>query len=84
MLKISSTKSVGEAGKEKEKRREMEVKGHVSQGVYAKKGEISQSICLPPEKGIEDKCPIIAFDFASLYPSIIMAYNLCERRKREE
>lgn len=44
--------------------------------MHVKKGEISQSICLPPEKEIEDKRPVIAFDFASLYPSIIMAYNL--------
>lgn len=29
-----------------------------------------------PEKGLEDKRPVIPEDFKSLYPSIIMAYNL--------
>src|SRR4051812_13034805 len=30
----------------------------------------------PPEKGLEDKRPVTGLDFASLYPSIIMTYNL--------
>ena len=30
----------------------------------------------PPEKGLENKCPVTGLDFASLYPSIIMNYNL--------
>ncbi|RGB28988.1 hypothetical protein C1646_767171 [Rhizophagus diaphanus] len=30
----------------------------------------------PPEKGLENKRPVIGLDFASLYSSIIMTYNL--------
>ena len=30
----------------------------------------------PLEKGLENKHPIMSLDFASLYPSIIMTYNL--------
>ncbi|RHZ49147.1 hypothetical protein Glove_529g21 [Diversispora epigaea] len=31
---------------------------------------------VPPDKGLEDKYPVTGLDFASLYPSIIMNYNL--------
>ncbi len=30
----------------------------------------------PPIKGIENKRPVIGLDFASLYSSLIIAYNL--------
>jgi len=30
----------------------------------------------PPEKGLENKRPVTGLDFRSLYPSIIMTYNL--------
>ena len=38
--------------------------------------ELSGSICLPTNKGLENKRPVTGLDFASLYPSLIMIYNL--------
>src|SRR5437763_10720090 len=36
----------------------------------------SEAYVFPPEKSLENKRPVIGLDFASLYPSIIMNYNL--------
>src|SRR6266511_6245533 len=35
-----------------------------------------EAYVFPPEKGLENKRPVTGLDFASLYPSIIMNYNL--------
>ena len=39
-------------------------------------GKFPGAYVFPPEKGLENKRPVTGLDFASLYPSIIMAYNL--------
>jgi len=39
-------------------------------------GKFPGAYVFPPEKGLENKHPVTGLDFASLYPSIIMAYNL--------
>src|SRR6266480_3660327 len=39
-------------------------------------GKFSGAYVFPPEKGLENKRPVTGLDFASLYPSIIMTYNL--------
>ncbi len=38
--------------------------------------KFSRAYVFSPEKGLENKRPITDLDFASLYPSIIMSYNL--------
>ncbi|PKK57795.1 DNA/RNA polymerase [Rhizophagus irregularis] len=40
------------------------------------KGKYPSAYVFPPKKGIETKRPVMGLDFASLYPSLIMAYNL--------
>ncbi|RIB01728.1 hypothetical protein C2G38_2229850 [Gigaspora rosea] len=40
------------------------------------KGTFSGAYVFPSDKGLENKCPVTGLDFASLYPSIIMNYNL--------
>ncbi|GBB87524.1 hypothetical protein RclHR1_00140028 [Rhizophagus clarus] len=40
------------------------------------KGKYPGAYVYPPKKGIETRRPITGLDFASLYPSLIMAYNL--------
>ena len=40
------------------------------------KGKYPGAYVFPPRKGIETKRPVTGLDFASLYPSLIMAYNL--------
>ncbi|GBB97419.1 hypothetical protein RclHR1_29900002 [Rhizophagus clarus] len=40
------------------------------------KGKYPGSYVFPPKKGIETRRPVTGLDFASLYPSLIMAYNL--------
>ncbi|CAG8744507.1 1715_t:CDS:1 [Rhizophagus irregularis] len=40
------------------------------------KGKYSGAYVFPPKKGIETKRPVTGLDFTSLYPSLIMAYNL--------
>ncbi|GBC36227.2 DNA polymerase family B-domain-containing protein [Rhizophagus irregularis DAOM 181602=DAOM 197198] len=40
------------------------------------KGKYPGAHVFPPKKGIETKRPVTGFDFVSLYPSLIMAYNL--------
>ncbi len=40
------------------------------------KGKYPGAYVFPPKKGIEMKRPVTGLDFASLYPSLIMAYNL--------
>ncbi|GES95250.1 DNA polymerase family B-domain-containing protein [Rhizophagus clarus] len=39
-------------------------------------GKFPGAYVFPPVKGLENKRPVTGLDFASLYPSIIMAYNL--------
>src|SRR5688572_9886847 len=39
------------------------------------KGKYPGMYVFPPKKGIENRRPVTGLDFASLYPSIIMAYN---------
>src|ERR1051326_6959108 len=39
-------------------------------------GKYPGAYVFPPKKGIENKRPVTGLDFASLYPSLIMAYNL--------
>ena len=40
------------------------------------KGKYPGAYVFSPKKGIESGRPVTGLDFASLYPSIIMAYNL--------
>ncbi|CAG8624923.1 5237_t:CDS:1, partial [Paraglomus brasilianum] len=40
------------------------------------KGTFPGAYVFPPDKGLENKRPVTGLDFASLYPSIIMNYNL--------
>ncbi|PKK56492.1 DNA/RNA polymerase [Rhizophagus irregularis] len=40
------------------------------------KGKYPGAYIFPPKKGIESRRPVTGLDFASLYPSLIMAYNL--------
>ncbi|GBC35997.2 DNA polymerase family B-domain-containing protein [Rhizophagus irregularis DAOM 181602=DAOM 197198] len=40
------------------------------------KGKYPGAYVFPPKKGIETKRPVTGLDFRSLYPSLIMAYNL--------
>ena len=40
------------------------------------KGKYPNVYVFSPKKEIESKRPVTGLDFASLYPSIIMAYNL--------
>ena len=40
------------------------------------KGKYPGAYVFPPKKGIEARRPVTGLDFASLYPSLIMAYNL--------
>jgi len=40
------------------------------------KGKYPGAYVFPPKKGIETKRPVTGLDFASLYPSLIMTYNL--------
>jgi DNA polymerase elongation subunit (family B) len=39
------------------------------------KGKYPGAYVFPPKKGIENARPVTGLDFASLYPSLIMAYN---------
>ncbi|PKC54086.1 ribonuclease H-like protein [Rhizophagus irregularis] len=39
-------------------------------------GSFLGAYVFPPIKGLENKCPVTGLDFASLYPSLIMTYNL--------
>ncbi|CAB4468846.1 unnamed protein product [Rhizophagus irregularis] len=39
-------------------------------------GKFPGAYVFPPVKGLENKRPVTGLDFASLYPSIIMTYNL--------
>ena len=40
------------------------------------KGKYPDAYIFPPKKGIESRRPVTGLNFASLYPSLIMAYNL--------
>lgn len=44
------------------------------------KGKYPGAFVVPPEKGLEEDLPITGLDFASLYPSLIRAYNLSPDR----
>jgi len=51
------------------------------------KGKYPGVYVFPPIKDIENKRPVTGLDFASLYPSLIMAYNLSPEKlilSREE
>ncbi|RHZ87187.1 hypothetical protein Glove_40g157 [Diversispora epigaea] len=39
-------------------------------------GKYPGAYVFPPEKGLENKRPVTSLDYASLYPSLIMTYNL--------
>src|SRR6266487_6589606 len=39
-------------------------------------GKFSGAYVFPPVKGLENRRPVTGLDFASLYPSLIMTYNL--------
>src|ERR1043165_2839179 len=41
-----------------------------------KKGKYPGTYVFPSKKGIERRRPVTGLDFTSLYPSLIMAYNL--------
>jgi DNA polymerase elongation subunit (family B) len=43
-------------------------------------GKYPGAFVVPPEKGLEEDLPITGLDFASLYPSLIRAYNLSPDR----
>jgi DNA polymerase elongation subunit (family B) len=43
-------------------------------------GKFPGAYVFPPEKGLENKRPVTGLDFASLYPSIIMTYNLSPKK----
>ena len=42
----------------------------------AESGSFPEAYVFPPIKGLENKRPVTGLDFASLYPSLIMTYNL--------
>jgi len=39
-------------------------------------GKFPGAYVFPPVKGLENRRPVTGLDFASLYPSLIMTYNL--------
>src|SRR3954454_20863720 len=39
-------------------------------------GKYPEAYVFPPVKGLENRRPVTGLDFASLYPSLIMTYNL--------
>ncbi|PKK63436.1 DNA/RNA polymerase [Rhizophagus irregularis] len=39
-------------------------------------GKYPGAYVFPPVKGLENRCPVTGLDFASLYPSLIITYNL--------
>ncbi|PKY33086.1 DNA/RNA polymerase [Rhizophagus irregularis] len=43
-------------------------------------GKFPGAYVFPPEKGLENKRPVTGLDFAFLYPSIIMTYNLSSEK----
>ncbi|GES94728.1 DNA polymerase family B-domain-containing protein [Rhizophagus clarus] len=45
-------------------------------GTKKASGKFPGAYVFPPEKGLENKHPVTGLDFRSLYPSIIMTYNL--------
>lgn len=50
-------------------------------------GKYPRAYVFPPKKGIKNGRPVTEFDFVSLYPSLIMAYNLSSEKiilKQEE
>jgi DNA polymerase elongation subunit (family B) len=47
------------------------------QASLRKEKKYDGAFVLDPKSGLYDKCFINTFDFASLYPSIIIAFNLC-------
>ena len=58
--------------------KECMTRGIILQSHYTKSDEWKQyegAYVLDPERGVYDGCSIV--DFQSLYPSIIIAYNIC-------
>ncbi|CAB5210402.1 unnamed protein product [Rhizophagus irregularis] len=55
-------------------KRDMVISTRVHENI--EKGKYPGAYVYPPKKGIESKRPVTGLDFTSLYPSIIMAYNL--------
>ncbi|POG82468.1 hypothetical protein GLOIN_2v1761861 [Rhizophagus irregularis DAOM 181602=DAOM 197198] len=55
-------------------KRDMIFKARIPEKV--EKGKYPGANVFPPKKGIETKRPVTGLDFKSLYPSLIMAYNL--------
>ncbi|CAI2190257.1 10081_t:CDS:2, partial [Funneliformis geosporum] len=55
-------------------KRDMVISTRVPENI--EKGKYPGAYVFPPKKGIENRRPVTGLDFASLYPSIIMAYNL--------
>ena len=54
--------------------------GHASNRVHFQVGKQNAAECIPlilePESGFYSS-PVLVFDFQSLYPSVMIAYNLC-------
>ncbi|GBC02495.1 hypothetical protein RclHR1_04650012 [Rhizophagus clarus] len=55
-------------------KRDMVISTRVHENI--EKGKYPGVYVYPPKKEIESKRPVTGLNFASLYPSIIMAYNL--------
>ncbi|RIB08439.1 hypothetical protein C2G38_2211662 [Gigaspora rosea] len=55
-------------------KREMVISTRIPENT--EKGKYPGAYVFPPKKGIETRRPVMGLDFASLYPSLIMAYNL--------
>ncbi|RIB04471.1 hypothetical protein C2G38_2222263 [Gigaspora rosea] len=55
-------------------KRDMVISTRVCENI--EKGKYPGAYVFPPKKGIETRRPVTGLDFASLYPSIIIAYNL--------
>jgi DNA polymerase elongation subunit (family B) len=47
-------------------------------------GKYPGAYVVPPEQGLEDERPVTGLDFASLYPSIMMTYNLSPEKYVED
>ncbi|RIB12707.1 DNA polymerase family B-domain-containing protein [Gigaspora rosea] len=43
-------------------------------------GKFPRAYVFLPKKGLKNKCPVTSLDFASLYPGIIMTYNLSPKK----
>ncbi|RIB01140.1 hypothetical protein C2G38_2297601 [Gigaspora rosea] len=59
-------------------KRDMVISTKVCENI--EKGKYPGAYVFPPKKGIETRRPVTGLDFALLYPSIIMAYNLSSEK----